>query len=124
MVLRLDLQYVRPGVHRVALGRAAVRTRRGAGHAEVLRRMRRHVTEEEMATAVCMALDPYTRELTYASAGHPPSLLVAGEAGGASRLDQASGPPLGWGGPEAIREIATPLCEGDRIYIVGALSGG
>jgi molybdopterin converting factor small subunit len=22
------------------------------------------------------------------------------------------------------REIATPLCEGDRIYIVGALSGG
>ena len=43
--------------------------------AEVLRRMQRHVTGEAMATAVCIALDPYTRRLTYASAGHPPSLL-------------------------------------------------
>ena len=50
--------------------------------AELLRRMRRHITGDEMATAVCLTLDPYTRELTYASAGHPPSLLVGG-AGGA-----------------------------------------
>ena len=43
-----------------------------ASPAEVLRRMRRHIDGEEMATAVCLTLDPYTQELTYASAGHPP----------------------------------------------------
>jgi len=31
--------------------------------AELLRRMSRHITGEEMATAVCMTLDPYTQEL-------------------------------------------------------------
>ena len=40
----------------------------------------RHVDEDEMATALCLTLDPYTQELTYASAGHPPSLLVDGDA--------------------------------------------
>ena len=40
-----------------------------------LRRMRRHVGDDEMVTAVCLTLDPYTQELTYASAGHPPALL-------------------------------------------------
>ena len=46
--------------------------------AEVLSRMQRHVKGDAMATAVCIALDPYTRELTYASAGHPPSLVMSG----------------------------------------------
>ena len=43
--------------------------------------MSRHVTGDAMATALCMTLDPYTRELTYASAGHLPLLLTAGETG-------------------------------------------
>ena len=49
--------------------------------AAVLQRMLRHVDEDEMATALCLTLDPYTQELTYASAGHPPSLLVDGDSG-------------------------------------------
>jgi anti-sigma regulatory factor (Ser/Thr protein kinase) len=75
--------------------------------AEVLRRMRRHVAGDAMATAVCMAFDPYTRRLTYASAGHPPSLLLAG--GTVSRLDAAGAPPLGFAATEAMREVEIAL---------------
>ena len=60
--------------------------------AAVLRRMLRHVDDDEMATALCLTLDPYTQELTYASAGHPPSLLVDGDAAVVSRLGQALAP--------------------------------
>ena len=49
-----------------------------------------------MATALCLTLDPYTQELTYASAGHPPSLLVDGDAAVVSRLGHALAPPLGY----------------------------
>jgi anti-sigma regulatory factor (Ser/Thr protein kinase) len=81
-----------------------------ASPAELLRRMRRHIGGEDMATAVCMTLDPYTQELTYASAGHPPSLLLDGESGRVSRLDRATAPPLGFAETEAIHEadIALP----------------
>jgi serine phosphatase RsbU (regulator of sigma subunit)/anti-sigma regulatory factor (Ser/Thr protein kinase) len=75
--------------------------------AEVLRRMRRHVAGDAMATAVCMAFDPYTRRLTYASAGHPPSLLLAGDT--VSRLDAAGAPPLGFAATEVMREVEIAL---------------
>ena len=67
-------------------------------------------TGDEMATAVCLALDPYTQELTYASAGHPPSLLRSGGSGVVSRLDGAGAPPLGFAEAETIHEadIAHP----------------
>jgi serine phosphatase RsbU (regulator of sigma subunit)/anti-sigma regulatory factor (Ser/Thr protein kinase) len=77
--------------------------------AELLRRMRRHITGDEMATAVCMTLDPYTQELTYASAGHPPSLMLAGESGVVSRLNRAGAPPLGFAQAEAIHEVDVTL---------------
>ena len=83
--------------------------------AEVLRRMGRHVTGDEMATALCMTLDPYTRELTYASAGHPPSLHVAGECGRVARLDQACAPPLGYVGAEALHEVTVVLSRGATV---------
>jgi serine phosphatase RsbU (regulator of sigma subunit)/anti-sigma regulatory factor (Ser/Thr protein kinase) len=83
--------------------------------AEVLRRMRRHVTGEAMATALCMRFDPYTRELAYASAGHPPSLLVAGDGSGVSRLDQACAPPLGYVEADAIQEATTMLAAGGTV---------
>jgi serine phosphatase RsbU (regulator of sigma subunit)/anti-sigma regulatory factor (Ser/Thr protein kinase) len=72
--------------------------------AELLRRMRRHIAGEEMATAVCLTLDPYTQELTYASAGHPPSLLVGSSSGTVTRLDRAGAPPLGFAAAETIHE--------------------
>ena len=37
--------------------------------------MLRHVPDAGMATAVFLTLDPYTGELAYSSAGHPPTLL-------------------------------------------------
>jgi serine phosphatase RsbU (regulator of sigma subunit)/anti-sigma regulatory factor (Ser/Thr protein kinase) len=77
--------------------------------AELLRRMRRHIAGEEMATAVCLALDPYTQELTYASAGHPPSMLVGGTPGSVTRLDRAGAPPLGFADAETIHETDLEL---------------
>ena len=43
--------------------------------AEIARRMLRHVPDAGMATAVFLTFDPYTGELAYSSAGHPPTLL-------------------------------------------------
>jgi serine phosphatase RsbU (regulator of sigma subunit)/anti-sigma regulatory factor (Ser/Thr protein kinase) len=81
-----------------------------ASPAELLRRMRRHITGEDMVTAVCLTLDPYTQELTYASAGHPPSLLLDGASGEVCRLDRAGAPPLGsFAAAETIHEAAIPL---------------
>src|SRR5664279_3169158 len=77
--------------------------------AELLRRMRRHIGDEEMVTAVCLTLDPYTQELTYASAGHPPALLFPGVGEAVSRLDRASAPPLGFTPAEMIHEADVPL---------------
>ena len=80
--------------------------------AEVLRRMQRHVTGDAMATAVCIALDPYTRRLTYASAGHPPSLLLSGGSGGTvSRLDGAGAPPLGFAAADDFREAEVEFAQ-------------
>ena len=83
--------------------------------AELLRRMLRHVDEDEMATALCLTLDPYTQELTYASAGHPPSLLVDGDAAVVSRLGQALAPPLGYVQASAIREATVELPAGATL---------
>jgi serine phosphatase RsbU (regulator of sigma subunit)/anti-sigma regulatory factor (Ser/Thr protein kinase) len=83
--------------------------------AELLRRMLRHVDEDEMATALCLTLDPYTQELTYASAGHPPSLLVDGDASAVSRLGHALAPPLGYVQAAAIREATVELPVGATL---------
>ena len=83
--------------------------------AELLRRMLRHVDEDEMATALCLTLDPYTQALTYASAGHPPSLLVDGDAAVVSRLGQALAPPLGYVQASAIREATVELPAGATL---------
>ena len=80
--------------------------------ADVLRRMSRHVTGDALATALCMTLDPYTSELTYASAGHPPSLLVAG---GVSRLDRASAPPLGVADGQVVHEDTVAFPAGATV---------
>ena len=49
-----------------------------------------------MATTVCVTFDPYTRELRYASAGHPPPLLLDEDSGEILRLDRPGIPPIGW----------------------------
>ena len=76
---------------------------------DVLRHLLRHVGDDDMATAVCLTLDPYTGRARYASAGHPPPLLLDDDAGTTAHLDQALAPPLGFVRPEAIREEVVAL---------------
>ena len=44
--------------------------------AEIVRRLVRHVDVEEMITVACVSLDPYSGEIAYSCAGHPPPLLI------------------------------------------------
>ncbi len=83
--------------------------------AAVLQRMLRHVDEDEMATALCLTLDPYTQELTYASAGHPPSLLVDGRSAVVERLGHALAPPLGYVQASEISEATVELPAGGTL---------
>lgn len=62
--------------------------------AAVIARLHRHVELDEMATAVCIAIDPYAQELTYSCAGHPPPLLRDDATGSVARLDRAQSPVL------------------------------
>jgi GAF domain-containing protein/anti-sigma regulatory factor (Ser/Thr protein kinase) len=68
----------------------------GDGPAMVLERLGRVVRgleRREMVTLVYAVLDPATRRLTYASAGHPPPLVV--DSAGARYLEESRGAPLG-----------------------------
>ena len=62
---------------------------------EIIRRMLRHVNGDEMITVACLSLDPYTGDLSYSCAGHPPPLLYDRETDAVIRLDRASAPPIG-----------------------------
>ena len=62
-----------------------------------------------MATATFLALDPYTGELRYSSAGHPPPLLLDAVSGEVTLLDEASAPPLGWMDTRTISEARLTL---------------
>jgi serine phosphatase RsbU (regulator of sigma subunit)/anti-sigma regulatory factor (Ser/Thr protein kinase) len=77
--------------------------------AEIARRLTRLVPENGMATATFLALDPYTGELRYSTAGHPPPLLLDAVSGEVTLLDEASAPPLGWIGTNTIREARLTL---------------
>ncbi len=72
--------------------------------AEIVARLTRHVADDEMATTVCLTIDPYTCELAYASAGHPPSLLFDELSSLVTRLDDVSSPPLGYAQAVSVRE--------------------
>jgi anti-anti-sigma factor len=69
----------------------------GSSPAAVLERLSGLVREldvAQMATLVYAVLDPETRRLRFASAGHPPALL-AGPLGAARFLEEGRSPPLG-----------------------------
>src|SRR5262249_36852250 len=72
--------------------------------AEVLRRMIRHVNEDEMITAACVTVDPLEGVVTYSCAGHPPPLLLDRDTNTVVRLDAASSPPLGVADPSDLVE--------------------
>jgi serine phosphatase RsbU (regulator of sigma subunit)/anti-sigma regulatory factor (Ser/Thr protein kinase) len=82
--------------------------------AEIVRHLTRHMSDDEMATTVCLTIDPYTCELAYASAGHMPALLFDG-AGDSVWLDQQSAPPLGFAQAAAIHEARTTISAGSTV---------
>jgi serine phosphatase RsbU (regulator of sigma subunit) len=77
--------------------------------AEIMWRLIRHMGEDEMATAVCITIDPASRQLTYASAGHPPALLRDDDTRAVTRLHLAQAPPLGFASPDAVVEAKVAL---------------
>ncbi len=77
--------------------------------AEILRRMIRHVDDDEMTTVVCVGLDPLEGMLVYSSAGHPPPLLLDRVSGEVVRLEEAGAPPLGVAEGVDIIERSLPL---------------
>ena len=80
-----------------------------ASPADIVRRLLRHLPDGEMATTVCASIDPFTRELEYASAGHPPILLSDDDGGTVSRLDLVGAPPLGFADAGSIRSARLTL---------------
>jgi anti-sigma regulatory factor (Ser/Thr protein kinase) len=85
--------------------------------AEILRRMLRHVGDEDMITAACLSIDPVAGEIAYSCAGHPPPLLLDGETGRTIRLDAAGAPPIGVATPEEIVEARVRLPEHGRLAV-------
>jgi serine phosphatase RsbU (regulator of sigma subunit) len=77
--------------------------------AEIMWRLIRHMGDDEMATAICITIDPASRRLTYSSAGHPPPLLRDDDSGAITRLDLAQAPPLGFASPAAVIEAELAL---------------
>jgi serine phosphatase RsbU (regulator of sigma subunit)/anti-sigma regulatory factor (Ser/Thr protein kinase) len=64
--------------------------------AAIVQRMLRHLEgEAQMITVAAVSIDPYTAELSYTRAGHPPPLMLDVGAGRVERLDGAGAPPLG-----------------------------
>jgi serine phosphatase RsbU (regulator of sigma subunit)/anti-sigma regulatory factor (Ser/Thr protein kinase) len=85
--------------------------------AEIARRMLRHVPDAGMATAVFLTLDPYTGELAYSSAGHPPTLMHDHATGAVGPLEGASSPPLGWAVGKAIGEERLGVDPGTTLLV-------
>ena len=74
-------------------------------------------------TAAYCLLDTHTREITIASAGHPPLLLARAE--GATEHISRTGPALGLFADSAFEEVTLQLQKDDRLllYTDGVLDG-
>jgi len=91
----------------------------GAGPAEALHGLDRLVHAAgsgDMTTLVCLLLDPVTRAIRYACAGHPPPLVV--EASGATRfLEGGRSLPLGASQAAAFPEAQDELEQGSTLLL-------
>jgi serine phosphatase RsbU (regulator of sigma subunit) len=86
--------------------------------AEVVQRLSQLVVDFEaaqMATLTYAVLDPHTRTLTFASAGHPPPLLI-GPDGRASYLMEGRSAPLGVT-KAAQAEATVPIRPGSTLVL-------
>ncbi|MFE7763069.1 SpoIIE family protein phosphatase [Streptomyces sp. NPDC057438] len=71
---------------------------------------------ERMATACYLVFDRRTRTLTYATAGHPPPLLIHAD-GTSAYLDRATSPPLGPVRNVRYRQAHTTVAERDTLLL-------
>ena len=71
---------------------------------------------ERMATACYLVFDRRTRTLTYATAGHPPPLLIHAD-GTSTYLDHATSPPLGPVRGIRYRQAETTLADSDTLLL-------
>ncbi|MCX5207820.1 SpoIIE family protein phosphatase [Kitasatospora sp. NBC_00240] len=97
---------------------AASRVADGPAQAlEVLGLYARSVAGAESTTAVSTLIDWDARTVTYSSAGHPPPLLLHGDAR-VEFLDRATDPPLG-ARPEHVPrpQATTTFAEGDTLVL-------
>lgn len=83
------------------------------------------VNSGQFVTAFVGWYEPQTRVLKYASAGHPSPRLIRGND--VSRLDLASGVPLGVNGETLYQEAIVQLRAGDRLVlftdgVIGAIN--
>jgi serine phosphatase RsbU (regulator of sigma subunit) len=77
-----------------------------------------YLPEDYFATAVLLRLDPSTRAVEYASAGHPPPLLIPGTGGEARYLEGGLSPPIDAGYGSLRRTGATVgLSPGDALLL-------
>jgi anti-sigma regulatory factor (Ser/Thr protein kinase) len=74
-----------------------------------------HLPSFELATCVYAVFDPVGGTFCYASAGHPPPVLIHPDTG-PELLDDRLGPPLGSGEP-AFRERTLPLPTGTGVLL-------
>jgi PAS domain S-box-containing protein len=91
----------------------------GHGAGVTLERLNRYLSSQPdaaMATVVVALLDPATGEMTFASAGHPPPLLLRAE-GSAEFLTGGLGVPLHVA-ESVIYEEATTALEPDDVVVV------
>ena len=73
--------------------------------AEILRRMLRHVNEDEMITAVCVSIDPLEGVLVVLERRSSAAAAARfGDAGRVMRLERAGAPPLGVAEPADLIE--------------------
>src|SRR4029077_3945863 len=85
--------------------------------AEVLARLLRHVAGDDMATAVILTIDPATREVRCASAGHPPPLMLPAPGADVVPVPVESGPPLGTVPVGDVAEAAVRCVTGSAIVL-------
>lgn len=90
----------------------------GLGVGRVLERLNELALglEGEFATALLMVLEPATGMLRYASAGHPPALVVRKD-GATALLADANATPLGVEPGTAYLEAVYPLDPGDTVLL-------
>ncbi len=89
-----------------------------ASPAEVMARVNRLVMtggEEAMATVLYLVLDRETGELTFASAGHPPPLVLGSD--GARFLEGGRSVPVGAADPGVFREAGAVLEPGASLLL-------